>query len=55
MRRDDGDSSNVKDFSYKKVTNKGEFGYTIEDLFHFLCSVLPTEMKTCWCACPNYI
>ncbi len=30
----------VKDFLHTKVTNKGIFGYTMVDLFHFVCSVL---------------
>jgi len=30
----------VKDFLCRKVTGKGVFGYTMVDLFHFVCSVL---------------
>ena len=29
-----------KDFLHRKVTDRGTFGYTIEDLYHILFSVL---------------
>ena len=29
-----------KDFLHRKVTDRGTFGYTIEDSYHILCSVL---------------
>jgi hypothetical protein len=32
--------SSSKDFLHRKVTDSGTFGYTIEDLYHILFSVL---------------
>ncbi len=32
--------SSIKDFSHRKVTDSGTFGYTMVNLYHILCSVL---------------
>jgi len=38
----------------RKVTNERDFGFTMIDLFRFLCRVYPAEMKTCRFVYPHY-